>query len=153
MRHRVLIKDYGFNEYTAAEGWGEIVVNGIELRVFITGMKLPNILYKDDYRGKEIDVELKILPGYVSLIDIERKMLLLLTRKDVLVPKYLFMGKVIKKIKMKEGNGRIKIIFDCGIQLDIDIENGHYSGDLENSNNILVVGYLHMYGVDDLRKE
>ena len=54
---------------------------------------------------------------------------------------------------MKEGNEYIKIIFDCGIQLDIDIENGHYSGDLENSNNILVVGYLHMCGVDALRKE
>ena len=62
-------------------------------------MKLPHILYKDDYRGKEIDVELKILSGYVSLIDIERKMLLLLTMKEVLVPKYLFMGKVIKKLR------------------------------------------------------
>ena len=60
MRHRVLVKDYGFNEYTGAEGWGEIVVNGIELRVFITCMKLLHILYKDDYRGKEIDVELAI---------------------------------------------------------------------------------------------
>ena len=148
MRHRVFIKDYGFNEYTAAEGWGEICVGGIELRVFIGGMKLPDILYKNDYRGKEIDAELKILAGYVSVIDIENKMHLLLTKRDILVPKYLFMGKVIKKFKKNKGS--IKIIFDCGIQLDVEIENGYYSENLKESDNILVIGYLHMYGIGDL---
>ena len=90
MKHRVLIKDYGFNEYIAVEGCGEIVVGGIDMRVFLSDMKLPNIFYKDDYRGKEMDVELKILEWDVIRVGIKKKMILYLSEEDALVPHFLF---------------------------------------------------------------
>ena len=148
MRHRVLIKDYGFNEYTAAEGWGEIVVDGIELRVFITGMKLPHILYKDDYRGKEIDVEIAILEHDVMTVGIRKKMILYLSEKDALVPHYLFIGEVVEKKDEKKCG---KVIFDCGILLDACMDKGYSFKELKKGDYILVIGRLDMLGVDDLR--
>jgi len=147
MRHNVIIKDYGFNEYTIAEGWGNIIVGNVELRVFIGGMKLPNILYKEDCRGKEMEVDLRILSGYITAIEIKKKTILRLTREDTLVPKYLFIGEVIEKAV--KGSDEITIVFDCGVRLDVNVKKRYSFEKLKRGDYVLVIGFLHMYGAED----
>jgi len=113
-------------------------------------MRLVHLLYKENYRGKEIEAELKILPGYVDPVDIKKKMILELTGKDKLVPKYLFIGEVLKN--KDKGNGEITVIFDCGVTLEVNAKKDYFFEKLKEGDYILVIGFLHIYSVRDVEK-
>ena len=145
MIHRVKIKDYILLH---GEGHAYIAIDSVDFHVFIPFGNLYSRLLQKNYREMNIDVNISVLPSYLRKVYIKRKMSIELTEKNALAPDYLFIGEVVEK-KDEKKCGRV--IFDCGILLDVCIDKGYTFKELKKGDYILVIGRLDMLGVDDIK--